>query len=128
MKLLFALPVVFLFACNSSDIRVVKDCGFSKIKSFDTTVVVMDTITVVGEGEIVDACTSKGIPAYVKFKNNDYRFEFISDSTGAYRTSHMPAGTYLVSAKQKKYKSLPDTLVTFRSGQVIKLDIALVPE
>jgi hypothetical protein len=118
--------IVFLIACNSNNSSV-KDCGLSKINSIDTTVV-MDSITVLSEGKIVDACTSEGISAYVKFKNNDYRFEFISDSSGAYKSSHMPAGTYLVSAKQKKYKSLPDTLITFRSGQVIKLDLALAPE
>jgi hypothetical protein len=126
MKVFIVLLITFLIACNLSD-KAVKDCGFSRILSIDTTVFI-DTIAVNAEGSIVDACTLKGISAYVKFKNNDYRFEVISDSAGQYKTLPMPAGTYLVSAKQKKYKSLPDTLIEFKPGQIMKLNVGLKPE
>jgi hypothetical protein len=127
MKGYLILLTVFLIACNSNE-KSVKNCGYSRMIFIDTNIAVRDTITVIAKGKVVDACTSKGISAYVKLKNNDYRFDFVSDSTGGFRSSEMPAGTYLVSAKQKKYKSLPDTLITFKSGEVISFDLALAPK
>jgi hypothetical protein len=124
MKVLLVLIPIFI-SCHSID-RGVSLCPDSKIEKFER-IGIADTTAVIVSGFISDACNSKKISATVTFKSTGSSFEFVSDSTGEYISSGLSEGSYLVSVKKENYKALPDTLLRFRSGEVIRLDISAAP-
>lgn len=121
--LLVLIPIVV--SCHSVD-RGVSNCPDSKIEMLER-IGIADTTAVIVSGFISDACNSKKISATVTLKSTVSSFEFVSDSTGEYISSGLSEGSYLVSVKNENYKALPDTLLRFKSGEIIRLDIALSP-
>jgi hypothetical protein len=121
--------ILFLaFFCNCSptvgNIETDIDQTQSKVLNLAHTGV-MDTVTVVVHGQLIDLCSKGIVPATIKLSAGHLSYKTTADSNGNFRFFHIPAGQFRLSSDFPGYNKLPDTIIAFQSGDIWQLKTGL---
>ena len=124
MKINSTILLFFLVSCSSvyktnspeTDLR-------SRILEFKKTAI-MDTITVVINGQVSSLCTNIAVHAVIQLTGKEQIYRAQSDKEGAFQFNHIQAGQYKISTSSVGHHKI-DSLIQLGPGDVWHLKIVL---
>jgi hypothetical protein len=110
---------------NTSPAPSTSTTQHSQILEFRRTAI-MDTITAILDGQIVDSFTQQPVPATVQLATATTTFQITTTLNGTFRFFHIPAGDYLLTVTYPACTKLTGAPVHLGAGNAMAITLGLV--
>jgi hypothetical protein len=88
-------------------------------------IAIMDTVTAVLDGQVVDLCKQQPLPATVQLTSPGKIYRTVATPDGRFRFFHIPSSTYLITATCPAHSKLTADTVHLGTGDASTIKIGL---